>query len=148
MSVADLGAPARHHFPPPAKPAAFGGDADLRELLKRCSPVTYDAACRLRATGDPGHLPVVVRGIVERFVAPSLRTRLRLPGDELRLVEDLGVDSLTLLEIVSLAEEVFGISVDNEDLVRLRTISDVVRFIEPRIRPLPRPAPSRSTTPA
>lgn len=133
MSVADLGAPARHHFPPPAKPAAFGGDAALRELLKRCSPVTYDAACRLRATGDPGHLPVVVRGIVERFVAPSLRARLRLPGDELRLVEDLGVDSLTLLEIVSLSEEVFQLSIENDDLPSLSTIGDVVRFIDRRI---------------
>lgn len=139
MSVADLGAPARHHFPPPAKPAAFGGDAALRELLKRCSPVTYDAACRLRATGDPGHLPVVVRGIVERFVAPSLRARLRLPGDELRLVEDLGVDSLTMLEIVSLAEEVFQISIENDELLSLRTVGDVVRFIDRRLlaRPLP-----------
>ncbi len=148
MSVADLGAPARPHFPHPAKPAAFGGDSALRELLKRCSPATYEAACRLRATGDPGHLPVVVRGIVERFVAPPLRAKLRLPGDELRLIEDLGVDSLTMLEIVSLAEEVFQLSIENDDLGGLRTIDDVTRFLEPRLRSAARPAPFPSRTPA
>ncbi len=148
MSVADLGAPARQHFPHPAKPAAFGGDPALRELLKRCSPATYEAACRLRATGDPGYLPVVVRGIVERFVAPSLRARLRLPGDDLRLIEDLGVDSLTMLEIVSLAEEIFRVSIDSEDLARLRTIADVTRFLEPRLHSGPRSATPHPDTPA
>jgi len=134
MSVADLGIPARQHFPHPAKPAAFGGDASLRELLKRCSPATYEAVCRLRATGDPGYLPVVVRGIVERFVAPGLRAKLRLPGEELRLIEDLGIDSLTMIEVVSLAEEVFRIAFDNDDLERLRTVSDITRFIEREAR--------------
>ena len=148
MSVADLGAPVRPPFPRPAKPAAFGGDPALRELLRRCSPSTYEAACQLHATGDPGYLPVVVRGIVERFVAPSLRARLRLPADELRLVEDLGVDSLTLLEIVSLAEDVFQLSIGNDELASLRTVGDVVRFLEPRLRSPARPAPFPSRTPA
>ena len=142
MSVADLGAPARHSFPRPARPAAFGAEASLRELLKRCSPATYHAACRFRATGDPEHVPVVLRGIVERFVAPSLRARLRLTGEDIRLVEDLGVDSLTLLELVSLAEEVFQVSIGNDDLPALRTVGDVVRFVEPRVRSWPRPAPT------
>jgi 3-hydroxyacyl-[acyl-carrier-protein] dehydratase len=138
MDIADLGLPARQPFLPPAKPAAFGGDPSLRELLKRCSPGTYEAACRFRATGGCEHLPVVVRGILERFVAPGLRAKLRLTGKDLRLVEDLGVDSLTMIEVVSLAEEVFQVSIENDDLGRLHTLGDITGFVECRVRRLPR----------
>jgi acyl carrier protein len=143
MVVADLGLPARQPFPRPAMPAAFGGDAVLRDLLRRCSPTTYEAACRFRATGGCEHLPAVVRGILEHFVAPDQRAKLRLTGDSLRLVEDLGVDSLTMIEIVSLAEEVFQISIENEDLGRLRTVSDITGFVARRVdaQPQRQPAP-------
>ncbi len=152
MDVADLGLPARQSFLHPAKPAAFGGDASLRELLKRCSPGTYEAACRFRATGGCEHLPVVVRGILERFIAPGLRAKLRLTGEDLLLVDDLGVDSLTMMEIVSLAEEVFQVPIDNDDLGQLRTLGDITGFVERRVRHLPRagqaPPPSTNLRPA
>ena len=152
MDIADLDLPARQPFLLPARPAAFGGDAPLRELLKRCSPGTYEAAYRFRATGGCEHLPVVVRGILERFVAPGRRAKLRLTGVDLRLVEDLGVDSLTMIEIVSLAEEVFEVSIDNDDLGRLRTLGDITGFVERRVRRLPRagqaPPPSTDLRPA
>jgi acyl carrier protein len=119
-----------------AKPFTREEDAFLRETLKRCSASTYEAACQFRKTGNIAHLPAIVVGVIERYVEPDLRAKLKEPDDDLRLREDLGIDSLTLIEIVMLAEEVLQISI-NEEPCRLRTLGDVRRFIECKLLGLP-----------
>ena len=108
-------------------------DPALRETLKRCSPATYYAACKFRKTGRREDLRTVIVGVVERFVERELRPKLHTQTDALRLSEDLGVDSLTMMEIVMIAEEVLGISVSNEELAHLRTLADVQTFIETKL---------------
>ena len=144
-------------FPPPRRPQAFartksdeptpvlvGPSADLREALKRCSPQTCEAALRFRATGDFIELPVIVRGVIERFVDHEHRWRLQSPTPDLRLIEDLGIDSLTMMEIVMLAEEALPISISNDDLRHLRTLGEVERFIASKLRGEPPPQASGS----
>ena len=114
-------------------------DAHLRETLKRCSATTYIAAREFRKTGSAEHLPTIVHGVIERFVERDLRGKLRDPADELRLAEDLGLDSLSMMEIVILAEDVLRITIDNEELRGLRTLGDVSRFVECKLRGLPSP---------
>ncbi|HWA08065.1 MAG TPA: acyl carrier protein [Opitutaceae bacterium] len=109
-------------------------EAGLRETLKRCSPATIEAACEYRRTGSRAHLPVLVHGIIERYVKRDLIERLQRRPDDLLLSAHLGIDSLTMLEIVLLAEDVLQISIHNEDLRPLRTLGDVQRFIEGRLR--------------
>lgn len=115
-------------------------NADLREALKRCSPATYYAACKFRQSGDLSQLPAIILGVIERYVERELRAKLRDNPDPLRLREDLGLDSLTMMEVVMLAEEVLKISISNEELTELRTIADVQRFMRAKLRDLPSPA--------
>jgi 3-hydroxyacyl-[acyl-carrier-protein] dehydratase len=126
-----------------AKPLPPEDDATLRESLKRCSASTYEAASQFRKTKNTEHLPAIILGIVERFVEPDLRPKLRDPDDDLRLIEDLGIDSLTMMEIVMLVEEVVQMSINNEELRNLRTIGDVKQFIECKVRGLPLPKPTK-----
>src|SRR6202522_1835408 len=88
-----------------SKPFAPDDEAALREALKRCSPSTFEAAVQFRKTGNADHMPAVVIGVIERFVEPDLRAKLKDADDDLRLIEDLGIDSLTMMEIVILVEE-------------------------------------------
>ena len=123
-------------------------DAHLREALKRCSPSTYYAACKFRQSGDVSQLPAIVIGVIERYVERELRPRLQEQPDALRVREDLGLDSLTMMEIVMLAEEVLQISISNEELNQLRTIGEIQRFMLGKLRePPPRPAGPLSPTP-
>lgn len=115
--------------PLPLSPFTSADEAKLRESLKRCSPATYEAALEFRRTGDFAHVPLVVHGIIERYVERERRAKLAGADDSLRLVEDLGLDSLTMMEIVVLAEEVLPISINNEDLCQLRTLGDVKRQV-------------------
>jgi len=112
-------------------------DDHLREILKRCPPSTYEAARRFRVTGDVRQVPAIVFGIIERFTESELRPKLRKPHDGLMLGEDLGLDSLTMMEIVLLVEDVLTISIKNDELRHLRTLGDVRQFVEGKLHPQP-----------
>jgi 3-hydroxyacyl-[acyl-carrier-protein] dehydratase len=126
-----------------AKPFAPEDETALREALKRCSPSTFEAAVQYRKTGNPEHVPAVVIGVIERFVEPDLRVKLKDADDDLRLIEDLGIDSLTMMEIVILVEDVLQLSINNDELRNLRTVGDVKMFIDCKIRDLPLPKPTK-----
>ena len=104
-------------------------DDQLRDTLKRCSPSTREAAREFRRTRNTAHLPAIVHGLIEHYVERDARAKLARSGDGLRLVEDLAIDSLTMLEIVFLAEEVLQVSIDNEELRPFRTVGDIKEFI-------------------
>ncbi len=46
------------------------------------------------------------------------------------LIDDLGADSLTIVELVMTMEEEFEIEVDDEDVEKLVTVRDVINFIQ------------------
>ena len=118
-------------------------EAVLREALKRCSPATLEAALSYRRTGEVAAIAPVVLGIIERFVDPEHRVRLKAGNTDLRVVEDLGVDSLTMLEVVMLVEESLKVVIKNEDLRDLRTLADINTFIEGRVCGRAAPTPAR-----
>jgi 3-hydroxyacyl-[acyl-carrier-protein] dehydratase len=107
-----------------------GEDAGLRETLKYCAVSTYPAACLFRQTGRAEYLPAIVLGVIERYVEPERRPRLREPNDHIRLAEDLGLDSLTLMEIVIRLEEVLQISIRDDELRQFQTLGEIRRLIE------------------
>ncbi len=125
------------------KPFTPEDEAALRESLRRCAPSAFEAAVQFRRTGNPEHVPAVVIGVIERFVEPDLRPKLKDADDDLRLIEDLGIDSLTMMEIVILVEDVLQMSINNDELRNLRTVGDVKTFIDCKIRGLPVPKPTR-----
>lgn len=49
---------------------------------------------------------------------------------ESSLLDDLGADSLDVTEIMMSFEDEFGIDVDDENLVNIKTVADVVKYIE------------------
>ncbi|MBU1196777.1 MAG: acyl carrier protein [Proteobacteria bacterium] len=49
---------------------------------------------------------------------------------EASLIEDLGADSLTIVELVMSMEEIFEIEIDDDDAEKLITVQDVIDFIK------------------
>lgn len=49
------------------------------------------------------------------------------------LVDDLGADSLDSIDIVMSVEDEFGIEVPDEVIENLKTVADIVDYIESRI---------------
>ena len=49
---------------------------------------------------------------------------------EASLIEDLGADSLTIVELVMSMEEIFAIEIDDDAAETLRTVQDAIDFIK------------------
>ena len=45
-------------------------------------------------------------------------------------VDDLGVDSLSMVEIIYACEDKFSVSIPDEDAKNLKTVGDAVAFVE------------------
>ncbi len=114
-------------------------EEELRDALKRCPEKAIEAAVAFASSRDPDLVPIIVLGIIERFVEPEARSVLREGNDEIRLLEDLGIDSLLMVEIVILVEETLGVHIENEELRTLRSVGDIKSYLDAKIKGLPIP---------
>ncbi|MGF1482927.1 MAG: phosphopantetheine-binding protein [Opitutales bacterium] len=114
-------------------------EGDLRDQLKRCPPETIDAALAFRREGRAELVPTIIMGIIERYLEPEVRPRLKEGGPNLRFLEDLGIDSLTMVEVVMLIEQTLDITIENDELKDLRTVGDAQAFIDAKLKGLPAP---------
>ena len=57
-----------------------------------------------------------------------------IPADDVQLdksfIDDLDVDSLSMVEVVVAAEEKFGVTIHDDEVKNLKTVGDAVAFIE------------------
>ena len=58
-------------------------------------------------------------GIDEELVKP-----------ESDIIKDLGLDSLDIVDMLMSVEETFGVTIVDGDVAEMKTVADVVRFIE------------------
>jgi 3-hydroxyacyl-[acyl-carrier-protein] dehydratase len=120
--------------------------ADLKEGLRRCSTATIEAAIRYRETGDIDTIPTIVFGILDRYQPATATVKLSEANDNTRLIEDIGLDSLTLLEIVLSIEEVLKLHIENEELREIRTLGQLNGFLHDKITGATIEAPARRYT--
>ncbi len=50
--------------------------------------------------------------------------------EDTSLIDDLGADSLDLVDLVMSFEDEFGVEMPDEDIEGIKTVGDVVKFIE------------------
>lgn len=107
------------------------------ESLRHLPAAAREAFGRFQAEGDPAMLDQVLFAILDDFVPRTPAGPLAaLPGST-RLIDDLGFDSLAITEVVFFAEDLFGISISNEEIVQVRTLDDLCRFIRRKLHARP-----------
>ena len=52
---------------------------------------------------------------------------------EASITEDLGADSLDVVDLIMSLEESFSIEIPDEDIENIKTVGDIVKYIEERI---------------
>jgi len=74
---------------------------------------------------------------VEEKVIEIIAEKLNLSKDQIKpeasFVDDLGADSLDLVELVMAMEEAFGMEVPDEDAEKLRTVKDVIEYVKAKV---------------
>ena len=64
------------------------------------------------------------------IIAKQLSVKPEEIKNDSNIAEELGADSLDLVEILMSLEDEFGISIPDEAIPQIKTINDVVAFIE------------------
>ena len=67
---------------------------------------------------------------VKDIIAKQLSVKPEEIKNDSNIAEELGADSLDLVEILMSLEDEFGISIPDEAIPQIKTINDVVAFIE------------------
>ncbi len=67
---------------------------------------------------------------VAKLIADQLRIDVNTITPESRLLEDLKADSANVMMLIMDLESEMGIMVEDDALMRLRTVGDIVAYIE------------------
>jgi 3-hydroxyacyl-[acyl-carrier-protein] dehydratase len=118
-------------------PSPESREQAMARALRRCSAETVAAAMRFQQARDPSDLAVVVHGVLSRDLPEDRVHALEAATNDSRLIEDLGMDSFGLFEVAMTAEEVFGISIENEEMKRLATIGQLKEFVLAKVHESP-----------
>ena len=83
--------------------------------------------------GETGGVGGMLLDRIRGMVAEQLGVDEADVQPEANILEDLGADSLDVVELVMALEEAFDIEVPDEDVEGLRTIGDVEKYIQQRV---------------
>ena len=75
-------------------------------------------------------MAVEVENRVREIISEQLGVAANEVTPESSFIEDLGADSLDIVELVMALEEEYGIEISDEDAEKIRTVKDVVSYIE------------------
>ena len=67
---------------------------------------------------------------IKRIIAEQLGLHEEEIKNEASLIDDLGADSLDIVELVMAMEEEFDIEIDDEDAQKIATVQDAVNYIK------------------
>ena len=67
---------------------------------------------------------------VKEMIASQLRVDASAITEESRLVEDLKADSANIMVMIMDLEDQFGVTVEDDQIMKLRTVGDVVKYID------------------
>jgi acyl carrier protein len=69
---------------------------------------------------------------VYEIIAKVLGVDVKDVTPEKKFIEDLGADSLGIVELVMALEEEFGLDIPDEDADKLKTVNDAMEYLKSR----------------
>ena len=67
---------------------------------------------------------------IKELLAKQLRIDINTIEDDANIIEDLGADSLDVVEMLMAIEDNLGVIISDDDAVKLKTVRDVADYIE------------------
>ena len=67
---------------------------------------------------------------VKEIIAKELEVGVQQLTPEAKFIEDLGADSLDIVELVMALEEEFGLDIPDEDAEKMKTVGDAMSYLK------------------
>jgi hypothetical protein len=109
----------------------------LRAALRGFPESAVLACAEYQATGDLAAFDRAVIGLVEHHLSPPPPQPLATYPGSTPLVAELGLDSITMVELVFLFEDVFGAKLPQEKLIAVVTLDDLRTLLHRHLPPFP-----------
>ncbi len=71
---------------------------------------------------------------VKKMIVEQLEVNESAVVPEAKFIDDLGADSLDIVELVMALEDEYGIEIPDEDAEKIETVGDAVRYIEEHLK--------------
>ncbi len=75
---------------------------------------------------------------IEKKVIKIIAEKLGIDEEEVKpeasFIDDLGADSLDIVELVMELEEEYGIEIPDEDAEKIKTVQDAINYIKEKIQ--------------
>ncbi|MDI1315054.1 phosphopantetheine-binding protein [Prosthecobacter sp.] len=102
---------------------------EIIKSLKRCGEETVASALRFEESKNPDELDAIILGVLARDAANPRPDGVASVTDDMKLIDDIGMDSFGMIEVVMTAEEVLGLTIATEDLRGIITLGDLKKFL-------------------
>ncbi len=70
---------------------------------------------------------------VKEIIADQLGVESEKVVPEAKFIDDLGADSLDVVELIMAFEEEFGIEIPDEDAEKIQTVGDVINYLKEKV---------------
>jgi acyl carrier protein len=107
----------------------------LREKLEAFPPEFQQRVLDYKGRPTPEGLALIVHGVMAYHGGETFVTKYAEKGGAVLIVEDLGFDSLTLVEISFQAEEFVDFVIQIPDFADIKTLDDLQAFLRRKIFP-------------
>ena len=94
--------------------------------------MTTDHTASLRISNKPENNKMVIDKVIA-ILCEQFEVDENEITEETSLVDDLGADSMDSLDITMALEEEFDLEIPDEDAEELKTVGDIVNYIEANI---------------
>ena len=71
---------------------------------------------------------------IKTIVAEQLGVKIEEVISNASFVDDLGADSLDTVEMIMALEEEFEIEIPDEDAGKIKTVSDIIEYIDEKVK--------------
>ena len=109
-------------------------DKRLEDELDRAPKGTREALIAFKESGDLGQLEIFAKGVIARNIDDAYIETLDKVDDSTRMVDDLGIDSLTMLEIAMTFEDALGIELIDDELSGIETYGSMRDYLVGQIK--------------
>lgn len=98
---------------------------DLRAILRGFPEETVRDCAEFKVTGDQAAFDRALLGLLHHHLSPKPPRALSTYPGTTPLVAGLGLDSITMVELVFIFEDLFQVKLPQEELVKIVTIDDL-----------------------